>query len=106
MECLGCGTGDLRRIEIEAVACSTLIVATAVASGIGANHANPGKFFYENFIMGIRTMYYVHFYGVEKFVAIGTIAAYPKFTCLPFKEEDLWKDYPEEFNVTRFSTVW
>ncbi|HBC76363.1 MAG: GDP-fucose synthetase [Candidatus Wallbacteria bacterium GWC2_49_35] len=76
-----------------------IIHLAAVVGGIGANMANPGSYFYENAIMGIQLMEYARVYGVEKFVAIGTICAYPKFTPVPFKEEDLWSGYPEETNA-------
>jgi GDP-L-fucose synthase len=76
-----------------------VIHLAGVVGGIGANRANPGKFFYDNLIMGVQTMHYAHLYGVEKFVAIGTICAYPKFTPVPFKEENLWDGYPEETNA-------
>ena len=71
----------------------------AVVGGIGANRANPGKFFYENIIMGVQLMEFARRNGVEKFVALGTICAYPKFTPVPFREEDLWNGYPEETNA-------
>ena len=67
--------------------------------GIGANRANPGRFFYENLMMGVQLMEYGRRQGVSKFVAIGTICAYPKHTPVPFKEEDLWNGYPEETNA-------
>jgi len=67
--------------------------------GIGANQANPGKFFYDNLMMGVQLMEQGRQYGVEKFVAVGTICAYPKFTQVPFKEENLWDGYPEETNA-------
>jgi len=67
--------------------------------GIGANRANPGSFYYENMVMGAMLMEHARQAGVEKFVAIGTICAYPKFTPVPFKEEDLWSGYPEETNA-------
>ena len=70
-----------------------------VVGGIGANKANPAKFFYDNLIMGIQTTHYAYLHGVEKFVAIGTICAYPKFTPVPFKEGHLWDGYPEETNA-------
>lgn len=70
-----------------------------VVGGIGANRANPGKFFYDNLMMGVQTMHQAYLYGVEKFVAIGTICAYPKFTPVPFEEENLWYGYPEETNA-------
>ena len=71
----------------------------AVVGGIGANRMNPGRFFYDNAIMGIQLMEYARQFGVEKFVATGTACAYPKFTPTPFKEDDLWEGYPEETNA-------
>ncbi len=71
----------------------------ARVGGIGANQANPGKFFYDNAIMGIQLIEESHLRGVKKFICIGTICAYPKFTPVPFKEEDLWNGYPEETNA-------
>jgi GDP-L-fucose synthase len=71
----------------------------AVVGGIGANRENPGRFFYENAIMGIQLMEQARLTGVEKFVTIGTVCAYPKFTPVPFKEDDLWNGYPEETNA-------
>jgi GDP-L-fucose synthase len=76
-----------------------VIHLAAVVGGIGANRANPGRFFYENAIMGIQMMEYARQFGVEKFVAVGTICAYPKFASVPFKEEELWSGYPEETNA-------
>jgi len=76
-----------------------VIHLAGIVGGIGANRANPGTFFYDNLIMGIQTMHYAYLYGVEKFVAIGTVCAYPKYTPVPFKEEDLWDGYPEETNA-------
>src|SRR5918911_462530 len=76
-----------------------VIHLAAVVGGIGANRANPGRFFYDNAIMGIQLMEYARQFGVEKFVATGTICAYPKFAPVPFKEEDLWNGYPEETNA-------
>jgi len=67
--------------------------------GIGANQANPGKFFYDNLMMGVQLMEQARLFEIEKFVAIGTICAYPKFTPVPFKEENLWNGYPEETNA-------
>jgi GDP-L-fucose synthase len=67
--------------------------------GIGANRANPGSFFYENLMMGVQMLEVGRQVGIEKFVAIGTICAYPKFAPAPFKEEDLWNGYPEETNA-------
>ncbi|MEK6583727.1 MAG: GDP-L-fucose synthase [Nitrospirota bacterium] len=71
----------------------------AVVGGIGANRENPGKFFYDNLIMGVQLIDQAHRFGIKKFVAIGTICAYPKFTPVPFREEDLWAGYPEETNA-------
>ena len=71
----------------------------AVVGGIGANQVNPGKFFYDNLMMGVQMMEQGRLFGLEKFVAIGTICAYPKFTPVPFKEEKLWDGYPEETNA-------
>ena len=76
-----------------------VIHLAAVVGGIGANRENPGKFFYDNAIMGIQLIEYARQFGVKKFVCIGTICAYPKYTPVPFKEEDLWNGYPEETNA-------
>ena len=76
-----------------------VIHLAAVVGGIGANRENPGKFFYENAIMGIQLIHEAYLNKIEKFVALGTICAYPKFTPVPFKEEDLWNGYPEETNA-------
>lgn len=76
-----------------------VIHLAALVGGIGANRANPGKFFYDNLMMGAQLMETGRQVGLEKFVAIGTICAYPKFTPIPFKEEDLWNGYPEETNA-------
>lgn len=76
-----------------------LIHLAARVGGIGANMEYPGEFFYDNLIMGIQLMEYARRYGVEKFVGLGTVCAYPKFTKVPFKEEDLWNGYPEETNA-------
>jgi GDP-L-fucose synthase len=71
----------------------------AVVGGIGANRANPGRFFYDNAVMGIQLIEACRRHGVEKTVVLGTICAYPKFTPVPFREEDLWNGYPEETNA-------
>src|SRR5712692_677449 len=76
-----------------------VIHLAARVGGIGANQANPGKFFYDNLMMGAQLMEVGRQTGVEKFVTISTICAYPKFTPVPFKEEDLWNGYPEETNA-------
>jgi GDP-L-fucose synthase len=71
----------------------------AVVGGIGANRANPGRFFYENAIMGIQLVEQSRLAQIEKLVVLGTICAYPKFTPVPFREDDLWNGYPEETNA-------
>ena len=76
-----------------------VIHLAGVVGGIGANRERPGEFFYDNLIMGIQLMEEGRRRGIEKFVAIGTICAYPKFTPVPFKEDDLWNGYPEETNA-------
>jgi GDP-L-fucose synthase len=76
-----------------------VIHLAAVVGGIGANSENPGKFFYENLMIGVQLIEEGRLYGIEKFVCIGTICAYPKFTPVPFKEENLWNGYPEETNA-------
>ncbi|MCL0072152.1 GDP-L-fucose synthase [Thermodesulfovibrionales bacterium] len=76
-----------------------VIHLAAVVGGIGANLAHPGQFFYDNAIMGIQLIEYARRLGMEKFVCVGTICAYPKYTPAPFKEEDLWNGYPEETNA-------
>jgi GDP-L-fucose synthase len=76
-----------------------VIHLAAVVGGIGANRANPGRFFYDNAIMGIQMMEYARRSGVGKFVAVGTVCAYPKFATVPFKEDELWNGYPEETNA-------
>jgi GDP-L-fucose synthase len=76
-----------------------VIHLAAVVGGIGANRENPGRFFYENLIMGAQLMEQARLFGVKKFVAIGTICSYPKHTPVPFKEGTLWEGYPEETNA-------
>lgn len=76
-----------------------VIHLAALAGGIGANRARPAEFLYKNIMMGVPLMHAAWERGVEKFVALGTICAYPKFTPVPFKEEDLWNGYPEETNA-------
>jgi len=78
---------------------AAVIHLAAVVGGIGANRANPGRFFYDNLMMGTLLMEYGRQASVEKFVAVGTICAYPKLTPVPFREEDLWSGYPEETNA-------
>ena len=76
-----------------------VIHLAAVVGGIGANRERPGEFFYDNLMMGAQLMEVGRQRGIEKFVAIGTVCAYPKFTPVPFKEVDLWNGYPEETNA-------
>ena len=76
-----------------------IIHLAAQVGGIGANREHPAEFFYNNLMMGVQLMHEAWLRGVEKFVALGTICAYPKFTPIPFKEEDLWNGYPEETNA-------
>ena len=93
---------DLRRWEdcVAAVEGVDLVIHLAAkVGGIGYNMANPGSLFYDNAVMGIQLMEAARQAGVEKFVAVGTICAYPKFTPVPFREEDLWNGYPEETNA-------
>ncbi|MBN2121126.1 MAG: GDP-L-fucose synthase [Candidatus Omnitrophica bacterium] len=97
---------DYNLVEIEAVKRlyqdskpDIVIHLAAQVGGIGANRENPGKFFYDNLMMGVQMIEEARKRSIEKFVAIGTICAYPKFTPLPFKEENLWDGYPEETNA-------
>ena len=76
-----------------------IVHLAAVVGGIGGNMANPGTYFYDNIMMGVQLMEAARLAAVEKFVAVGTICSYPKFTPVPFKEEDLWIGYPEETNA-------
>jgi GDP-L-fucose synthase len=95
---------DLRRPEgvsrlYDNMRPDVVIHLAAVVGGIGANRENPGSFFYDNLMMGVEMMEQARRRGVEKFVAVGTVCAYPKFTPVPFKEDDLWIGYPEETNA-------
>jgi GDP-L-fucose synthase len=101
-----CDIHDIQRLFDRALGSTknpdlhTLVIhLAALAGGIGANRARPADFFYVNLIMGVQLMHEAWIRGVDKFVAIGTICAYPKFTPLPFKEENLWDGYPEETNA-------
>jgi len=76
-----------------------VIHLAAVVGGIGANRERPGEFFYKNLMMGLQLIEQGRLHGIEKFVAIGTVCAYPKFTTVPFKEDDIWNGYPEETNA-------
>lgn len=93
---------DLRTWDacVEAVKNHDLVIhLAATVGGIGANREHPGKFFYDNAIMGIQLIEASRQQGIEKVVIIGTVCAYPKFAPVPFKEEDLWNGYPEETNA-------
>ena len=93
------------RIQTEALRLYTdtrpdiVIHLAAVVGGIGANRQNPGRFFYDNGIMGLNVIEAARITGIEKFVCAGTICSYPKFTPVPFREEDFWNGYPEETNA-------
>src|ERR1044071_8962318 len=76
-----------------------VIHLAAVVGGIGANRENPGRYFYENLMMGVQLIEGARLAGVEKFVQVGTICAYPKHTPVPFHEDALWDGYPEETNA-------
>jgi GDP-L-fucose synthase len=90
--------GDVRRMY-DAARPDIVVHLAAVVGGIGANRENPGSFFHDNLVMGVHLMEEARLRRVPKFVAIGTICCYPKFTPVPFKEEDLWDGYPEETNA-------
>ena len=93
---------DLRKWENcqKVVAGQDIVIHLAAkVGGIGFNQEHPAELFYDNLMMGVQMMEAARQVGVEKFVAIGTICAYPKFTQVPFKEEDLWNGYPEETNA-------
>src|SRR5207248_6962269 len=89
---------EVRRL-FERAQPNIVIHAAAVVGGIGANRANPGRFFYENAIMGIQVIENARRFAVDKTVVLGTICAYPKWTPVPFCEAELWNGYPEETNA-------
>lgn len=89
---------DIRRMLTDAKP-DVIIHLAANVGGIGANMEHPAEFFYDNLMMGVQLIHESWKAGVEKFVAIGTICAYPKYTPIPFKEDDLWNGYPEETNA-------
>lgn len=93
-----CEKADAVRLFAEAKP-DIFIHLAAVVGGIGANRKNPGRFFYENAAMGLNAIEAARQHGVEKFVCAGTICSYPKFTPVPFREEDFWNGYPEETNA-------
>ncbi len=90
---------DVVRKLLQSYKPQVVVHLAAVVGGIGANRENPGKYFYDNAVMGIHLMEESRLIGVEKYVQAGTICAYPKFTPVPFKEADLWNGYPEETNA-------
>jgi GDP-L-fucose synthase len=79
--------------------CDVVIHLAAVVGGIGINQEHPGKFFYDNLMMGVQLIEYARQFQIPKFVALGTVCAYPKYTPVPFKEDELWNGYPEETNA-------
>ena len=89
---------DIRRALADAAPDLILHLAARVG-GIGANRAHPAEYFYDNVMMGVPLLHEAWRAGVSKFVAIGTVCAYPKFTPVPFREDDLWNGYPEETNA-------
>jgi GDP-L-fucose synthase len=95
---------DLRRREavrrlLRVTRPHVIVHMAAVVGGIGANRENPGRYFFDNAIMGIQLMEEARLFKVAKFVAIGSVCSYPKHTPVPFREEDLWNGYPEETNA-------
>lgn len=95
---------DLRRLEavltlLRDAQPDIVIHLAAVVGGIGANRAHPAQFFYDNLMMGVQLMHEAWQAGVKKFVTVGTVCAYPKYTPVPFSEDDLWNGYPEETNA-------
>ena len=89
---------DILRMLVDAKP-DVIIHLAAVVGGIGANMKNPGSFYYKNMMMGVQLIEEARLAGVGKFVALGTICAYPKFASIPFREEELWMGYPEETNA-------
>ena len=100
----GRGDGDLTQVVdvrrlLQEIRPNIVIHLAARVGGIGANQAHPAEFFYDNLMMGVQVMHESWRAGVQKFIAIGTICAYPKFAPVPFRESDLWNGYPEETNA-------
>ena len=93
-----CRQAEVERLFAEFLPDAVIHLA-AVVGGIGANRANPGRFLYENLIIGAMLMEQARQHAVEKFVGIGTICSYPKYTPIPFREDNLWDGYPEETNA-------
>lgn len=92
-------SGDAVRRLFDDHPADLVVHLAAIVGGIGANREQPGRFFFENLMMGAQVMEEARRRGVEKFVSVGTICAYPKFTPVPFREGDLWNGYPEETNA-------
>src|SRR5580765_1952668 len=90
--------GDVVRL-LDELKPEAIVHLAAVVGGIGANRKYPGTYFYENLMMGAQLMERARLAGVGRFLSVGTICSYPKFTPVPFKEEDLWNGYPEETNA-------
>jgi GDP-L-fucose synthase len=89
---------DIRRMYEETKP-EIVIHLAAKVGGIGFNQEKPAELFYDNLIMGTQLLHEAYLRNIEKFIALGTICAYPKFTPVPFKEEDIWNGYPEETNA-------
>lgn len=89
---------DVKRLYTETKP-DIVVHLAAKVGGIGFNRVNPGALFYENIMMGVQLIHEGYLHGIEKFVALGTICAYPKFTPVPFQEDNLWNGYPEETNA-------
>jgi GDP-L-fucose synthase len=94
-----CDLRSLAACEKAAAGQDVIIHLAAHVGGIGLNREKPAELFYDNLMMGVQLIHAAHEAGVEKFVCVGTICAYPKFTPVPFKEDDLWEGYPEETNA-------
>jgi GDP-L-fucose synthase len=90
---------DVMRLYDDNPSATMVIHLAATVGGIGINREHPGLFFYDNIMMGTLLLEYARQAGIEKFVGIGTICSYPKFTPIPFKEDDIWGGYPEETNA-------
>jgi GDP-L-fucose synthase len=92
--------GDqVRKMYADNPSVDMVIHLAATVGGIGANREHPGKFFYENLMMGVQLLHEAYKSGIPKFVALGTVCSYPKYTPIPFKEDELWNGYPEETNA-------
>lgn len=91
--------GDQVRKMLDDNPTDMVIHMAAKVGGIGANREHPGSFFYDNLMMGVQLMHESYIRNIPKFVALGTVCAYPKYTPVPFKEKDLWNGYPEETNA-------